>query len=157
LFTLASVRIYLDACCLNRPFDDQSQTRIHLESEAVLAIIERAEHGQWTLLSSAALEFELSQIPDPQRRLRTLKLLSAAQESTSVGAAESARGEKLREAGGLRALDALHIACAETLRAEVLLTTDDRLLRAASRMAAGSLSCTVANPLAWLTEVLASE
>jgi hypothetical protein len=41
---------------LNRPFDDQSQVRVHLESEAVLAILERIEHGGWTLLSSAALE-----------------------------------------------------------------------------------------------------
>lgn len=43
--TLLPVRIYLDACCLNRPFDDQSQLRIHLKSEAVLAIIERVEQG----------------------------------------------------------------------------------------------------------------
>ena len=28
--------IYLDVCCLNRPFDDQTQERIRLESEAVL-------------------------------------------------------------------------------------------------------------------------
>jgi hypothetical protein len=26
-------RIYLDVCCLNRPFDDQTQARIHLEAE----------------------------------------------------------------------------------------------------------------------------
>lgn len=25
--------IYLDNCCYNRPFDDQTQERIHLESE----------------------------------------------------------------------------------------------------------------------------
>jgi hypothetical protein len=29
----------LDACCLNRPFDDQTQDRIHLESEAVILIL----------------------------------------------------------------------------------------------------------------------
>jgi len=33
------MRIYLDVCCLNRPFDDQTQERIHLESEAVLIIL----------------------------------------------------------------------------------------------------------------------
>ena len=64
--TVNFVRIYLDACCLNRPFDDQSQVRVHLESEAVLAVIERAEDGRWTLLSSATLEFELAQMPDPR-------------------------------------------------------------------------------------------
>jgi predicted nucleic acid-binding protein len=151
------VRIYLDACCLNRPFDDQSQVRVHLESEAVLAIIERAEDGKWTLLSSAALEYELVRAPDPQRRARTLKLLSVAQEYVAVGAAETARARSLRDTYGFRALDALHLACAETLRANVFLTTDDRLLRATPSLPGQSLSFTVANPLAWLTEYLARE
>ena len=33
------------------------------------------------------------------------------------------------ERAGLRALDALHLACAEAMGAEVFLTCDDRLLR----------------------------
>jgi hypothetical protein len=37
------VRIYLDACCLNRPFDDQTQARIRLEAEAVLMILMECE------------------------------------------------------------------------------------------------------------------
>ena len=32
------MKIYLDNCCFNRPFDDQTQERIHLESEAILMI-----------------------------------------------------------------------------------------------------------------------
>ena len=31
-------RIYLDVCCLNRPFDDQEQDRIHLNSGATFSI-----------------------------------------------------------------------------------------------------------------------
>jgi hypothetical protein len=38
-----SLRIYLDICYLNRPFDDQRQDRIRLESEAVPLILERGE------------------------------------------------------------------------------------------------------------------
>ena len=37
------ISIYLDVCCLNRPFDDQSQPRIHLESEAILTILAQCE------------------------------------------------------------------------------------------------------------------
>ena len=151
------MRLYLDACCLNRPFDDQSQLRVHLESEAVLAICERAEEGTWTLLSSTALTFELSRIPDPQRRARTQRLLSAANESVAVDPAAIARAKTLQNAYGLRALDALHLACAEALRADVFLTTDDRLLRACRRMIAGKLLFAVANPLTWLTEFLTRE
>ena len=151
------MRLYLDACCLNRPFDDKSQLRVHLESEAVLAIIERVEEGRWTLVSSAALEFELERIPDPQRRARTQRLLSAAQEHAAIGSAESARAENLRRACGMHALDALHLACAVSLQADVFLTTDDRLLTAARRLPAGTLRVMVANPLAWLTDVVARE
>ena len=31
--------IYLDMCCLKRPFDDQSKSRIRLEAEAVLVVL----------------------------------------------------------------------------------------------------------------------
>ena len=60
--------------------------------------------------------------------------------------------ERQPEAGlGFKPLDALHIACAETAGADVLLTTDDRLLRRAERQA-GDLDVAVANPLRWLEE-----
>ncbi|HUY33380.1 MAG TPA: hypothetical protein VMV69_11585 [Pirellulales bacterium] len=37
------MRVYFDICCLKRPFDDQTQTRIHLESEALLSALQFAE------------------------------------------------------------------------------------------------------------------
>ena len=40
----------MDVCCWNRPFDDQTQTRVHLEAEAVLAIITEVERGRCQLL-----------------------------------------------------------------------------------------------------------
>ena len=47
------LRIYLDVCCLNRPFDGQRQDRIRLESEAVLLILGYCEAGTWQWISSA--------------------------------------------------------------------------------------------------------
>ena len=29
------MRIYMDNCCINRPFDDQSNLRVHLEGEVI--------------------------------------------------------------------------------------------------------------------------
>ena len=46
------MKIYLDVYCLNRPFDDQSQDRIHLEAESVLSIIKQVEQGDWYWVSS---------------------------------------------------------------------------------------------------------
>jgi hypothetical protein len=45
-------RIYLDACCLNRPFDDQTQPRIFLETQAVLTIVKQCQFAQWHLITS---------------------------------------------------------------------------------------------------------
>jgi hypothetical protein len=41
------LRIYVDVCCLNRPFDNQTQDRIRLEAEAVILILKRFEVGEW--------------------------------------------------------------------------------------------------------------
>jgi hypothetical protein len=63
-------RIYLDVCCLNRPFDDQRQDRIRLEAEAVLLIMGRCEAGAWQWLSSAVVEEEVNHTPSSERRSR---------------------------------------------------------------------------------------
>ncbi len=53
------MKIYLDTCCLNRPFDDQSQERIRLETEAVMIILARLSRKEWIWLGSQALEIEI--------------------------------------------------------------------------------------------------
>ena len=55
------IKIYLDTCCLNRPFDDQTQERIRLEAEAVLAILSRIEKGEWDWIGSEVLIDEIEQ------------------------------------------------------------------------------------------------
>ncbi|MHC5722065.1 MAG: hypothetical protein ACYTX0_61130, partial [Nostoc sp.] len=62
--------IYLDVCCLNRPFDDQSQERVRLESEAIRLILERIVSGEWSWVGSEVLIDEVGQTPDPDRRFR---------------------------------------------------------------------------------------
>ena len=32
------MKIYLDMCCLQRPFDDKTQVRVLVEAEAVLGV-----------------------------------------------------------------------------------------------------------------------
>jgi predicted nucleic acid-binding protein len=50
---------------------------------------------------------------------------------------------------GFHAFDALHLACAEQGGADVVLTTDDKLLRRAARYAK-RLSVAVGSPLDWV-------
>ncbi|NHZ72299.1 MAG: PIN domain-containing protein, partial [Aquificales bacterium] len=68
------MKIYLDVCCLNRPFDDQSQERIRLESEAILLILKRIKAGDWKWVSSPVVMTEIRQTPNIERRQAILAL-----------------------------------------------------------------------------------
>ena len=62
------MKIYLDVCCLNRPFDDQSQDRIKLETDAVLSILNHCQYREWELVGSEVIDIEISKIPDDERK-----------------------------------------------------------------------------------------
>lgn len=80
------------------------------------------------MCNSEALEYENLQNPNPRRRTRTAALLTAFGAPTAASAAVFQRAGEIR-AEGFRDLDALHIAFAEALTADYLVTTDDALLR----------------------------
>ena len=144
-------RIYLDVCCLNRPFDDQTKARIRLEAEAVLTILSDCETGDWRWLSSQVVALEIEGTPDPERRRRVRLLASHAHEMLRMGQRELVRAREL-QAWGISAFDALHVACAEGAGADVFLTTDDRLLGRLTQHAE-KLRVRAENPLVWLREV----
>jgi hypothetical protein len=145
------MRVYLDVSCLNRPFDDQGQTRIRLESEAVLAIVQQFESGFWTQISSEMAEIEIQANPDATRRQQVALLLPAKDAILRLTPAIWARGEELEEMG-FKPADAIHLAAAEIGRAGIFLSCDDRLCRCAKRNKR-RLRVEVANPLDWLKEV----
>ena len=144
------MKIYLDVCCLNRPFDDHSQIRIRVEAEAVLSILNRCQEKLDTLVTSDAVLFEISQTPDVERREWVQPLLDVECQHVSLTDAMAARARYLTGVG-LSQLDALHVACAEQ-SAHVFLTTDDALLRKAT--AIPGITVRVENPVYWLMEVL---
>ena len=57
------MKIYLDNCCYNRPYDDQSQLRISLETQAKLYIQDLIRQQKLDLVSSYILWYENSQNP----------------------------------------------------------------------------------------------
>lgn len=142
------MRVYLDVCCLNRPFDDQSQERIRLESEAVLLIFFRVHTGALGWVAGEVVEHEVSLTPDTTRRSRVAALLLGATERVTLSDVDEERAEELR-ALGFHAIDALHLACAERAAVDVFLTMDDRLLKVAARSAT-QLRVAVQNPLQWI-------
>jgi len=145
-------KIYLDVCCWNRPFDDQTQPRVHLEAEAVLAVVSEIERGDLQLLHSEVVDLEIANTPALELRQRLQALIPHQHRYVRCEQKASARALEL-EQRGFAGIDALHLACAESAGANVFLTTDDRLLRLAVRHT-DFLRVRVANPLAWMQDRL---
>ena len=143
--------IYLDVCCLNRPFDDQTQERIRLEAEAVLRILAIVQMGDWRLQGSETFDDELRKTPEGARKRQMQIWAALAMSKVDITQQIESRSRKLAQKG-FKDYDALHIACAEAGNADVLLTTDDRMLRLAAKHK-DLLQVRVENPLQWLREV----
>ena len=63
------IKLYLDNCCYNRPFDDQSQLKVHLETQAKLHIQAEIKAGTYQLVWSYILDYENGRNPYEERRL----------------------------------------------------------------------------------------
>ncbi len=147
------MKIYLDNCCLNRPFDDLDDDAVRMEAEAVIAIIDRCENGEWEFFSSDVLFDEIDNMPNFDRKQKVLMLYHSAKGHINLTTEIITRAKKL-EHYNIKAYDALHLASAEAGNVELFLTTDRKLINAASR---SDITIKVKNPLIWLTEVLYDE
>jgi len=116
----------------------------------VLTILSRSETEGWTLLGSEAIDIEISKIPDENRRQKVSILASMLQSHIVVDEDVEKRAMALA-ALGFKSFDSLHVACAEKGRANVLLTTDDKLVLKGAEKKAG-LTVRLENPVKWLME-----
>jgi len=66
------MRVYLDNCCYNRPFDDQSQLKVRLETEAKLFVQQLMRTGAVEYVWSDMLNKEASDNPFPIRRIKIM-------------------------------------------------------------------------------------
>lgn len=122
------MRLYLDLCCFNRPYDDQTQSRIRIETEAKVILQQKLKAGECELLWSSILDFECSKNPFTEHRLAIMQWRKIA--CAMVMADVSVLGEARRlMTYGVGTFDALHVASAMTGRATFFVTTDDRLLK----------------------------
>lgn len=110
-----------------------------------MALLEAVEGGFVEWVGSGYLDFEISQDLDPERTRRVQSLAELARARVGMSKAVAERARSLERAG-LRGLDALHVASAEAGKAELLITTDDRMLRR-SRRAGLTLAVRVVTPL----------
>ncbi len=121
------MRIYMDNCCFNRPFDDQTLLRIRIETEAKLYVQELLRQKAIELAWSYVLDFENDANPFKERReavesWRTLSVVDVDERPEVVQLADR------YALFGLHPRDSLHIACAVVADCDAFLTMDRKLL-----------------------------
>ena len=151
---MVRMKIYLDVCCLSRMFDDQSQDKIRMESEAIAGILKRCTiPNGWILVGGDIIVLEASKNKEAIKRQKILWLHNGAKIKTNYNIEIKLRAEYFRTFG-VKLFDSLHMASAEYILANVLLTTDKQFINAAARSDA---KIKVMNPLDFYMEVINHE
>ena len=122
------MRLYLDNCCFNRPFDDQTQIKINLETQAKLAIQSMILDKKHTLVWSYMLEYENMFNPYDIRRESIIKWKELAEiivneNEVILSTANNLTGQ------GLKVKDAIHVACAIHSNCDYMITTDMGIIK----------------------------
>jgi predicted nucleic acid-binding protein len=139
-------RIYLDNCCFNRPYDDQTQLRIYLETQAKLYIQTLVYENKIELAWSFMLTFENSR-----------NLFSGKREAIAlwenISSSFVEKSEEIRTTAkeitvtGIKEADAIHVACAIAGRCDYFITVDRRLLKYEDKR------ITICNPIEFITNI----
>ncbi len=127
------MRIYLDNCCFNRPFDDPKQVRVRLEAEAKLYVQTKIFEKEIELVWSYILEYENKFNPYEERR-NTIHSWRQKALSEVVETEEIVKMAENFMKTNIKSKDALHLACAVAGKCDYFLTTDDLLLSKKSRI-----------------------
>lgn len=141
------MRIYLDTNIYFRPLDDRTQSRIALEAEASLIILETLEQGKLATYGSDILIYELEQANQLKKSyiLPFTKFWKSQIQLSDIIIKEAKLFQKKYK---LKSRDALHLAFGISSRSKYLLTCDDEFIAKAKEFA----KIRVTNPIDFVRE-----
>jgi predicted nucleic acid-binding protein len=122
------IKVYLDNCAYNRPFDDQKQLRISLETQAKLYIQSLIENEEIDLVWSYVCELENYNNPFENKKFSIAKFSENAKYSIIENINILTTANKIMQSG-IDPVDSLHLSCAINAGVDYFITVDDRLLR----------------------------
>lgn len=145
------LKLYLDNCCYNRPFDDLTQEKVNLEASAIETIFRKHINKEIEIYKSMAIDFEISKINYENKR-RQVEDLYDAIETIEIAYSEEIkqRAVELRKYN-IKDMDSLHLAFAESEDVDYFITTDRLLINASKR---ADLKIKVINPIEFIMEVI---
>ena len=137
--------LYLNYNCFQRSFDDPAQIRIQLEAVACQEIFTRAENdADIQLVWSFMHQDETILCPFPDRKIEAFRLSRLCQQRVGPEREIYDRAKQYQQRAHLSAKDAVHLACAVHVQADILITCDDRFLKQAKRL---NLDIEIINPV----------
>jgi predicted nucleic acid-binding protein len=146
--------VYLDMNVYKRPFDDQTQMRVRLETVAITMMFALVEEGHLSVRWSFVLDYENSRDPVLERREFVQHLARCCENSIEPDESIRDLARSLSNTQDVLGRDALHLASAEVSGCDYFVTCDDRLIRLGLRLAEqGVMTVRVINPINLLQEV----
>jgi predicted nucleic acid-binding protein len=142
------MKVYLDNCAIQRPFDDQIQLKVRLESQAVVSLLALCDRGRLTLVSSEVLLFESNETPNIVRREFVNNVLQKAVVHVPFSEQLGRRANDLVQSG-LKPFDATHLASAEIATVDYFCTCDEKFYKRAKMLTA----LVIVNPIELLNEM----
>lgn len=146
------LKIYLDSCCYNRPFDDQTQAKIVQETNAIIDIINYTITKNVKIYTSSLVEYEMASNKNISKREKVTLFYNLINNKLTIpfNNAINNRAKELLVRYNIKFKDALHIAYCELGKIDYLLSTDKLFINASSR---ANLSLNVMNPSDFIKEV----
>lgn len=145
------MKIYLDNCCYNRLLDDRSYSQIYYERNSIMLILELAEQSSIRLVGSEMLVKEMNETQNIYKRSVLQMVYGLCSEEIKINSQILDRAEVIRHMSNIKYKDSIHLACAEAIKADALLTTDRKFMNNCNRI---PIYTKVLNPNQWLLEVL---
>jgi predicted nucleic acid-binding protein len=124
------IRVYLDNCCYNRPFDEQEQRSVQLETQAKLWIQDLIKNDKAELVVSFFLLFENDANKDTDKSEHIAGFFENASvyiDETHIDEIRTLRDEIM--ATGIKHKDAIHLATAIIAESDYFISTDKRVLK----------------------------
>ena len=121
-------KIYLDNCCYNRPYDDQQQIKIALETEAKLYIQQLVIDNNLDLVWSFMVSFENNNNPYVEQKTEIATWRDIAKYDVESNISIHQIANRIA-ATGVKATDSIHVACAIYANCDYFITTDKRITK----------------------------
>ena len=124
------MKIYLDNCCFNRPYDDLSSETVRLEAEAKILIQSLLLNNAIELVWSFILSIENDENPNEDIKNEISEWKKRATIYIPPSDSTEMLAQKIFNIG-IKQKDAVHISCAIEAKSMYFITTDRKLINKA--------------------------